>query len=179
MGVVPPVRSIFSFISRVVGAITVAGIVEGLLPGSEVLFAVQLNNGTKHGARILSRDVLHGRAGFHYPHAGSRGLLTPNAPTSIFIDNFLEDQSHLRCPCRHRARTFVAELMGVYFTGGSLNPARAFAPSVINHAFPALIGYTVSPRCLVVITSTSDIANRTSLDRGRAIPWCLLIRRPL
>jgi hypothetical protein len=74
--------------------------------------------------RTLPRDVLHGRAGFHYLHPGSRGLLMPNAPTYIFTDNFLEDQSDLRCPCQHRACTFVAELMGVYFTGGSLNPAR-------------------------------------------------------
>jgi hypothetical protein len=38
-----PVRIFFIFISQVVGAIAAAGIVEGLLPGSEILFAVQLN----------------------------------------------------------------------------------------------------------------------------------------
>jgi len=46
VGGVPLVRSIFIFISQVVGAIAAAGIVEGLLPGSEILFALQLNNGT-------------------------------------------------------------------------------------------------------------------------------------
>jgi aquaporin related protein len=30
---------------------------------------------------------------------------------------------------------FVAELMGVYFTGGSVNPARSFGPSVVTHQF--------------------------------------------
>lgn len=31
---------------------------------------------------------------------------------------------------------FVAELTGVYFTGGSLNPARSFGPSVVMRSFP-------------------------------------------
>jgi aquaporin related protein len=30
---------------------------------------------------------------------------------------------------------FIAELTGVYFTGGSLNPARSFGPAVVNHNF--------------------------------------------
>lgn len=31
---------------------------------------------------------------------------------------------------------FVAELIGVYFTGGSLNPARSFGPALYNLSFP-------------------------------------------
>ena len=31
---------------------------------------------------------------------------------------------------------FIAELSSVYFTGGSLNPARSFGPCVVLHTFP-------------------------------------------
>lgn len=31
---------------------------------------------------------------------------------------------------------FVAEMVGVFFTGGSLNPARSFGPCVVTHNFP-------------------------------------------
>jgi hypothetical protein len=31
---------------------------------------------------------------------------------------------------------FVAELVGVFFTGGSLNPARSFGPCVVTRDFP-------------------------------------------
>lgn len=32
---------------------------------------------------------------------------------------------------------FVAEMVGVFFTGGSLNPARSFGPCVVTRNFPA------------------------------------------
>jgi hypothetical protein len=31
---------------------------------------------------------------------------------------------------------FLAELVGLFYTGGSLNPARSFGPCVVTHSFP-------------------------------------------
>lgn len=31
---------------------------------------------------------------------------------------------------------FLAELVGLFYTGGSLNPARSFGPCVVTHKFP-------------------------------------------
>ncbi|KAF9872319.1 MIP family channel protein [Colletotrichum karsti] len=31
---------------------------------------------------------------------------------------------------------FLSEIVGVYYTGGSLNPARSFGPAVVNRSFP-------------------------------------------
>jgi aquaporin related protein len=31
---------------------------------------------------------------------------------------------------------FISEMSGVYFTGGSLNPARSFGPAAVTHSFP-------------------------------------------
>lgn len=42
---------------------------------------------------------------------------------------------------------FVAELLGVYYTGGSLNPARSFGPDVVLGQFA---GYRTSTSKLVI-----------------------------
>lgn len=45
-------------------------------------------------------------------------------PGYISVDNFLEIKATFIAPVGIGLAIFVAELMGVYFTGGSLNPAR-------------------------------------------------------
>ncbi|KAH9213880.1 aquaporin-like protein [Leptodontidium sp. 2 PMI_412] len=41
---------------------------------------------------------------------------------------------------------FLTELSGVYFTGGSMNPARSLGPAAINHSFPGYFWiYWVGP----------------------------------
>jgi hypothetical protein len=50
---------------------------------------------------------------------------------------------------------FVAELMGVYYTGGSVNPARSFGPAVIAHKFDTYHWiYWVGPILGAILAST-------------------------
>ena len=50
---------------------------------------------------------------------------------------------------------FVAELMGVFYTGGSVNPARSFGPAVITHSFHTYHWiYWVGPSLGALLAST-------------------------
>jgi aquaporin related protein len=40
---------------------------------------------------------------------------------------------------------FIAELVGVYYTGGSLNPARSFGPCVVTGSFDQEHWVSASP----------------------------------
>lgn len=50
---------------------------------------------------------------------------------------------------------FVAELMGVYYTGGSVNPARSFGPAVVDRSFSSYHWiYWVGPALGAFVAST-------------------------
>ncbi len=42
----PPLRSVFIFVSQILGGIAAAGVIKGILPGDQVLFNVQLQQDT-------------------------------------------------------------------------------------------------------------------------------------
>jgi aquaporin related protein len=50
---------------------------------------------------------------------------------------------------------FVAELMGVFYTGGSVNPARSFGPAVVTHTFNSYHWiYWLGPVLGAIVAST-------------------------
>ncbi|RDW75912.1 aquaporin [Coleophoma crateriformis] len=126
-GVVPIVRSVVVFIAQIVAGIAAAAAVKGLIPGNDVLFVVHLTSGT----------------------TVTQGLFLEMFFTVelVFTILMLAAELPLTCPPHQKTKAtfiapigiglalFVAELVGVFWTGGSVNPARAFGPAVIARSF--------------------------------------------
>jgi len=117
VGVVGPVRSLFIFIAQVVGSIAAAAAVNGLIPtrADDVLFRVALSQGTSV-AQGLFLEMF-----FTIELVFTILMLAAEKTKATFV-----------APVGIGLALFVAELMGVYWTGGAVNPVRAFGADVIG-----------------------------------------------
>ncbi|CZT03872.1 related to aquaporin [Rhynchosporium agropyri] len=118
-GVVPPLRSAFLLVSQIVGAIAAAAVVKCIIPAPEVMFNVQLTKGMSV-AQGLFLEM----------------FLTTELVFTILMLAAEKTKATFVAPVGIGLALFVAELFGVYWTGGALNPARAFAPNVVMGSFP-------------------------------------------
>ena len=62
-------------------------------------------------------------------------LLTAELVFTIFMLAKEKHKATYLAPLGIGLALFVAELVGVYYTGGSLNPARSFGPCVVSRTF--------------------------------------------
>lgn len=115
VGVVPWLRGAFLLVAQIVGAIAAAAAVRGLIPGDEVLFATTLTNGTSTTQGLFLEM-----------------LLTVELVFTILMLAAEKTKATFVAPVGIGLALFVAELVGVQWTGGSLNPARSFAPAVMS-----------------------------------------------
>ena len=70
----------------------------------------------------------------------SRSLMT-RLMLAILLLAAEKQQANFIAPIGIGLALFVAELLGVYYTGGSLNPARSFGPAVVIHTFASYRKY--------------------------------------
>jgi aquaporin related protein len=63
-------------------------------------------------------------------------FLTAQLVLVVFMLAVEKHKSTFLAPVGIGLALFVAELSGVYYTGGSLNPARSFGPDVVLGSFP-------------------------------------------
>ncbi|KAF2089953.1 aquaporin-like protein [Saccharata proteae CBS 121410] len=117
IGAVGWVRGGLVVIAQILGAISAAGIVSCLFPGP-LNVRTTLGGGTSI-VRGLFIEM----------------FLTALLVFTIFMLAAEKHKGTFLAPVGIGLSLFVAELSGVFFTGGSLNPARSFGPDVILHRF--------------------------------------------
>ncbi|GAA6029770.1 hypothetical protein JCM8097_001041 [Rhodosporidiobolus ruineniae] len=117
IGAITPIRAALLTVSQILGGITGAAIVHALLPGT-------LNVRT-----LLAPGVSIARGLF------IEMFLTALLMLAILLLAAEKSKATFLAPIGIGLALFVAELMGVYYTGGSLNPARSFGPAVVLREF--------------------------------------------
>ena len=117
VGAVPYIRGCLVIISQILGGIAASGVVSAMLPGP---LNVRTNLG---GGTSVTQGLF------------IEMFLTAQLVFTIFMLAAEKHKATFIAPVGIGLSLFIAELMGVYYTGGSLNPARSFGPCVILHSF--------------------------------------------
>jgi aquaporin related protein len=135
VGVLTPMRAALLMVVQLLGGISGAAIVDALVPG-----------GTKAGT-VLAPGVNVVQGLFMemilttllmlamFVHS----FMPPRASADVHGSLFLAAEKHratFLAPIGIGLALFVAELLGVPYTGGALNPARALGPAVVRRMFP-------------------------------------------
>ncbi|KAF2802428.1 aquaporin-like protein [Mytilinidion resinicola] len=117
IGALPWFRGVLLAFVQVLGGITAAALVACMFPGP---LTVQTSLG---GSTTVVQGLF------------IEMFLTAELVFTIFMLAAEKHKGTFIAPVGIGLSLFIAELTGVYFTGGSLNPARSFGPCVVNHSF--------------------------------------------
>lgn len=113
----PPFRGALLFATQLLGGITAAALTQALFPGD-------LNVST---TRSSTTSIAQGVC--------IEMILTMQLVFTIFMLAAEKHRGTFIAPVGIGLSLFVAELVGVFHTGGSLNPARSLGPAVITRSF--------------------------------------------
>ncbi|PMD38785.1 aquaporin-like protein [Hyaloscypha variabilis F] len=117
IGAIDFIRAALLFVTQIIAAIAAAAIVLGLFTGGLNVSTTLSTTTTVAQGTIIEM------------------LLTMSLVFTIFMLAAEKHSGHFIAPVGIGLSLFVAELTGVFWTGGSLNPARSFGPAVIVHSF--------------------------------------------
>ena len=117
VGATAYVRGALIIVAQILGGIAAAAVVEALFPGP---LAVRTSLG---GGTTVTQGLF------------IEMFLTAQLVFTIFMLATEKHQATYIAPVGIGLSLFIAELMGVYYTGGSVNPARTFGPCVVVHSF--------------------------------------------
>lgn len=135
IGAVPWIRGAFVIISQILGGIAAAGVVSALFPGP-LLVRTNLAAGTSVVRGLFIEMFLTSQLVFTiFMLAAEKHKGTFIAPIGIGLSLFIAELSGTQHTKLFLCHLVLTVTPGVYYTGGSLNPARSFGPCVILHAF--------------------------------------------
>jgi len=119
IGALPWIRGALLFFVQILGGITAAALVACMFPrNGDINVRTSLGGGTTHVQGLFIEM-----------------FLTAQLIFTIFMLAAEKHKGTFIAPVGIGLALFITELSGVYFTGGSLNPARSFGPAVVNHSF--------------------------------------------
>ncbi|KAL2269278.1 hypothetical protein VTJ83DRAFT_1462 [Remersonia thermophila] len=128
VGGLPPIRFLLVVIAQFLGGLAAAGVVSALFPGPMTVMT------TLGGGASVSQGLF------------IEMFLTAELVFVIIMLAVEKHKATYLAPVGIGISFFLAELIGVYFTGGSLNPARSLGPAVVNRSFPGYFWiYWVGP----------------------------------
>ncbi|CAO2658470.1 Nn.00g061930.m01.CDS01 [Neocucurbitaria sp. VM-36] len=118
IGAITAVRAGLCFVAQMFAGMCAAAVIQAILPGP-------LNVSTTLGFGVSpARGVF------------LEMFLTALLVFTIFMLAAEKHKATFLAPIGIGLSLFVAEMVGVFFTGGSLNPARSFGPCVVTQNFP-------------------------------------------
>ncbi|ORY12208.1 aquaporin-like protein [Clohesyomyces aquaticus] len=118
VGALTATRAVLCFISQMLSGICAAAVISALLPGP-LNVSTTLGSGTSIAQGIFLEM-----------------FLTALLVFTIFMLAAEKHKATFLAPIGIGLALFIAELVGVFFTGGSLNPTRSFGPCVVTKNFP-------------------------------------------
>ncbi|KAI4206018.1 MAG: hypothetical protein LQ346_001328 [Caloplaca aetnensis] len=116
-GGLPPVRGALLFFPQMLGGMVAAALVSCMYPGPAT-FQTKLTGGTSIAQGLFIEM-----------------FLTAELLLTVLFLAAEKSKATFLAPVAIGLALFVSELAGVYYTGGSLNPARSFGPDVVNRQF--------------------------------------------
>jgi len=114
---IPIPRAVILFIAQIAGGIAASAMVLGLFP-------------TEFNVRTTLADSASLVQGVFI-----EGILTAELVFTIFMLAKEKHKATFIAPVGIGLALFIAEMVGVFYTGGSLNPARSFGPCVVTGIF--------------------------------------------
>ena len=134
VGALPWIRGGLIFISQIIGGIAAAGIVAVLYPG-QLNVRTSLGAGTSKTQGLFIEMFLTTMLVFTiFMLAAEKSKATFVAPVGIGLSLFIAELAGMY-PNNHYTGMSILMITGVYYTGGSLNPARSFGPDVVLATF--------------------------------------------